>query len=281
LVVEELSYSPAQYPHPDERSAINELQWIQYQLDNASSVEEVLASDTLLRIEKFLFGLHYMVADREGSVAVVEFLDGKPVVYTGDDLPVQVLANDTYRNLVRYLAHHEGFGGSRVVSDGPESPERFVRAATLLKDFEGRGKDSEGSSTARKTSPPSPPSPGDFTFKVLESVRQEDTQWSVAYDLNGGEVSFKTRSFPSTRTLALDSLDLSCRHQDLILPLSADAQPFVPGGGRSWTTMENQGLVNLVFSKLEAVFSPDELPTREILEDFGSYPASAQCAGGR
>ncbi len=44
LVVEELSYSPTQYPAPDARPALNELQWIQYQLDNHRSVQEVIAS---------------------------------------------------------------------------------------------------------------------------------------------------------------------------------------------------------------------------------------------
>jgi penicillin V acylase-like amidase (Ntn superfamily) len=122
----------------------------------------------MVRISPFLFGLHYLVADRSRSIAVVEFLKGKRVVHTGDGLPVPVLAIDTYRNWIRCLVHHVGFGGTRVVLDGPESPERFVRAATLSKEHE-EGKNHE--------------SPTGRVFQILGSVEQSDTQWTIEKNL--------------------------------------------------------------------------------------------------
>jgi penicillin V acylase-like amidase (Ntn superfamily) len=47
LVIEELNYSPSKYP-PNKTLYLNEMQWIQYQLDRAQSVTEVIESlDTI------------------------------------------------------------------------------------------------------------------------------------------------------------------------------------------------------------------------------------------
>ena len=45
LVIEEASYFWTKYPAPDNRPTLNELQWIQYQLDNFSTIQEVIKSD--------------------------------------------------------------------------------------------------------------------------------------------------------------------------------------------------------------------------------------------
>ena len=45
LVVEMAGLEETEYPTPDTRPYINLGQWIQYQLDNYSTVEEVIASD--------------------------------------------------------------------------------------------------------------------------------------------------------------------------------------------------------------------------------------------
>jgi len=50
LVVELMSLMGTRYPTPDDRLAITELQWIQYQLDNSSKVKQVIASDSQIRI---------------------------------------------------------------------------------------------------------------------------------------------------------------------------------------------------------------------------------------
>jgi penicillin V acylase-like amidase (Ntn superfamily) len=58
-LVVEIMLAPASYPTPDERTALNELQWVQYQLDNAACIEDVLQSDQLIRIQKINQNLHF------------------------------------------------------------------------------------------------------------------------------------------------------------------------------------------------------------------------------
>lgn len=50
LVVELMSLEATKYPTPDSRSTLGGLQWIQYQLDNFSKVEQVIVSDSQIRI---------------------------------------------------------------------------------------------------------------------------------------------------------------------------------------------------------------------------------------
>lgn len=263
LVVEEMSYSPTRYPDPDSRPSLNELQWIQYQLDNHSAVAEVLASDTEIRIEPFLVGLHYLVADRNGNVAVVEFLDGTMTAYTDENLPVPVLANDTYANSVKYLRHHVGFGGERTATNGPESPERFVRAATQIREYE------------REVDPGDP---GKRTLEILDSVRQSDTQWTMAYGLAEGAVSFRTLGSSRTRTLGLDSWDFACREGEAsALPLDDDNHPWSGAADQRWTLERNEALVTTVFEEFGEIFTAEELPSPEVISSLATYLSSEKC----
>ncbi len=95
-LVIEIMVSMAEYPEVDERPVVNELQWIQYQLDNCATVEEVIQTDALLRIGQTHEILHYLICDSTGNTAVIEFIRGKMVVYKGNDLPVPVLENEEY-----------------------------------------------------------------------------------------------------------------------------------------------------------------------------------------
>lgn len=91
LVVEHMTLDETVYPSKDNRYVIGAFQWIQFQLDNYSTIEEVINSDTFLRIEDSS-KIHFLICDRFGNSAVLEFLNGKMVCLTGKDLPVRALA---------------------------------------------------------------------------------------------------------------------------------------------------------------------------------------------
>lgn len=175
LVIEELSYPMSRYP-PPEGPCIGEMQWIQYHLDLSASTGEVIESLEKIIVSPFLARLHYLICDCSGKVAIVEFIDGGVKVYSENTLRVPLLTNNSYENSLEYLKYHRGFGGSRMVSPGSESPERFVRAATLLKKHQCS---SDGSEI-------------EIAFEILASVKQHDTQWSIVYDIKAGEIQFKT-----------------------------------------------------------------------------------------
>src|SRR3954468_16115106 len=98
LVVELMWLAGSEYPAKDDRPGLNVLQWIQYQLDNCTTIDEVVATDKNIRIVSTGTPQHYLVADSKGGVATIEFLNGKMVVHRGNQLPYPVLANSTYES---------------------------------------------------------------------------------------------------------------------------------------------------------------------------------------
>ena len=260
LVIEELS-GPAEYPSPDERPFLNEFQWIQYHLDNCRSVKEVLKSDRALRVSRFLFGLHYLVADRQGNTAVIEFSQGKMVSFSGDALPVPVLANNSYPESLRYLGLHRGFGGDRVVSNGPESTERFVRTATILSDLRSLGQRPFV----------------DDVFVTLKSLEQADTQWSIAYSIPGRRIFFKTRAHRRYKIISLEGVDFSCGAPVLMLPVNTEAAGNVSRSFVEYDKQKNRELLVSVFRQLKESGEMEEAPDDDLVQRMASYPETCRC----
>jgi choloylglycine hydrolase len=173
LVIEELN-SWGQTPSSEGMYTLNEFQWVQYCLDSYSSVKEVInGQDSIVIVPEFI-NLHYLLADKDGNVAVIEFHEGKKHVYSGADLPYSILSNNHYENSLSYLKNFESFGGKMNIPRQNTSNERFVRVASILKDTTIIGKTFDA-------------------FSVLDSVRQEDTQLSIVYDLQTMEILYFCR----------------------------------------------------------------------------------------
>lgn len=196
LVIHLMILMETAFPAPDKRPVIKELQWIQYHLDNFKTVDEVVNSQSSIRIltmEKP--GLHYLVADQKGDCATIEFLHGKLVVHRKDRLPVTALANSKYSDSLAYLKSHEGFGGQAPITRGESSLKRFVFASKMLRDFRQKPQKSMV----------------DYAFKTLDSVKQAaSTQWSIVYDLNALRVYYHTRQSPGMKVVDLSTFDLKC-----------------------------------------------------------------------
>jgi penicillin V acylase-like amidase (Ntn superfamily) len=96
LMISTMSLNQTLEPQPDERPPLTSGLWVQYLLDNYSTVAEVIASEAKVRIKDARD--HYLICDRDGVCAVIEFLDGKMTAYTGSSLPVKALTNSTYRD---------------------------------------------------------------------------------------------------------------------------------------------------------------------------------------
>jgi penicillin V acylase-like amidase (Ntn superfamily) len=260
LVIEELN-GPASYPGADARPALNELQWIQYQLDNHRSVKDVLKSEARLRISRLLFDLHFLVADRSGRSAVVEFAGGRMISYSGNDLPVRVLSNDSYEESIRHLRLHRGFGGEKTVPRGPESGERFVRAATLLEDYEW----------------PLQGVLSDHAFTVLKSVERADTQWSIAYNVTRRLAFFKTRTHRRLKIVSLGALDFSCGSPVRMLPLDTDAGWVMTASFVPYDPQKNRLVLETVFGKLEGPGGWTGLLAPGIVRRMAAYPETCRC----
>ena len=189
LVVELMWLDETIYPSADNRPAIGVLQWIQYQLDNCSTVEEIIATDKKLRISATgNTPLHYLVADANGNAATVEFLNGKMIVHKGKDLSLPVLTNNIYDESAKAYKNSS--------MNGNNSLERFGQACSMIQKLNA------GSITTPLI---------DYSFDILGEVGQGDfTKWSIVYDITNKTIQFKTNRFKQIKTLNFSAFDFNC-----------------------------------------------------------------------
>ena len=205
LVIELMWLTGTRYPAADARPALDVLQWIQYNLDTHATVAEVLAADREVRIAGDA-PLHYLVADRQGQVAAVEFLGGRMVAHTAESLPVAALTNSSYET--SETSRREAGEGHLAAPPGPGSLARFQRAAERVAGFDAQ----QGDAVA-------------YAFGTLDRVAQGSfTQWSIVYEIDRLRVHFRTRDHRPVRTLSLAALDFACGQPVRVLRLDADVR---------------------------------------------------------
>lgn len=255
LVVELMWLEGSRYPDPDSRGALGCLQWIQYQLDTAATVREVLVSDAKVRIDS-RSPLHYLVADRTGQVATVEFLNGRLVAHTRDELPVPVLTNSTYDGSIRYLEQLRQEDRSAAAGNG--SLDRFARIAGRVGAFE----------------PGEEANAVDHAFETLSGVAQRGyTQWSIVYELDRLRVNFRTSLNQAIRNFALADLDFDCGAPVLVVDLHEGAAGNLRPLLAPYTAGINLELIRTSYRKTPFLSETPDTVVRALAD----YPATTSC----
>jgi choloylglycine hydrolase len=230
LVVENMWLTATRYPTPDARPEINMLQWIQYQLDNHRTVEEVIASDRNIRLENTPVAarIHYYVCDASGDSATIEFLDGAMRVHRGENLPYRALANDPYATGLAAMRQRLSTTNPPAQSNPGDSISRFCRAA-------------ERASAFRKSEDPTQDIA--YAFDTLNQVRQgNSTVWQIVYDVTRRKIHFKTLRNADIRIVDMARLDFECRspalavdiHAKSASPNSIEFSPLNPSDHRAY-----------------------------------------------
>jgi penicillin V acylase-like amidase (Ntn superfamily) len=195
-LVVEIMVVNGEYPVLDDRTAINELQWVQYQLDNAQSIEEVIASDKEIRISAVNQNLHFLICDRFGNVAVIEFDKNGIKVYKDKDLPEPILENEPYVTSLQKSRKNQSC--------------RFGKVSKLLKKYEENSTESAI----------------DYSFKILDNVAL-DGSWSIVYDIKNMEIQFKTASNKTIRKIKVNDFDFSCNSSTLLYDLQRTDKEYI------------------------------------------------------
>jgi choloylglycine hydrolase len=252
LVVELMWLEQTRYPEAGNQEEVGCLEWIQYQLDNFATLAEVLEQASKLRIVSEV-PLHYLVCDRSGACATVEFLEGRFVAHSGETLPVAALTNSPYSESVEAL--------KRQAAGDVSSLGRFVTAARMVQGYK----------------PEASRSAVDYAFEILDRAAQgQYTQWSIVYDLQRLEIHFKTRQLQKVRTVRLGAFDYSCGTAVKILDLGADLQGDVTERLVEYTTAANRKLIGQVYAKVDFLAG---IPA-ETLDEYARLPDAMSCREG-
>lgn len=270
LIVEHMTLDETIYPSNDDRYAIGACQWIQFQLDNYSTVGEVINSDTLLRIVDATSKFHFLVSDRFGQVAVIEFLNGKMVYHTGKSLPVETLANSTYEKSIDCY-NKNGDTKSNL------SLYNFCTSAQKIERF----KSSDGDSTINNA------------FDLLRTVSQGiGTKWSIVYDITNMRIYFKIFETPTIigeqkiflkqpgiadiKYVDLKDLDFSCNKTSKALDLNFDKSGNMSPNFIEYSSNINKDFISKAFTFFKG-WGINISITEEEIDVLSRYPESFRC----
>jgi hypothetical protein len=172
----------AHYPVDTDLPKLDQMNWMQYILDNYTTTEEAIGCAS--EIEVSGWGWHYFVGDAHGQTAAIAFIDGRIVVHKGETMPVPGLFNTPYEREMEILKYYKGFGGQYDISlDDPQVP-RFVKTAAMIRDYN--------------------PSSDiiDYGFEMLDKISVHDVpEWSVLFDARTRKYLLQNKSKSWTKKL--------------------------------------------------------------------------------
>jgi penicillin V acylase-like amidase (Ntn superfamily) len=258
LVIELMWLTPTEYPNSDHRPALHELQWIQHQLDTAATVKDVIASDRVIRIEASAsVPIHFLLCDRKGGAAAIEFLGGRMRAYTGPGLPVKALTNNTYEYCLDFFK----------LSGSDETKPSFVQAANSLKRFVWAAKGTQA------WDPKTSGDPVAYAFQILDKANQSNSKFRIVYDPKAGRIYFRTASTPAVRSINFRQFDFSCGTPVKILNMLADLKGDVTSQVQDYTWEANYNLIKKSFSETSFLKGMPEMQ----LNFMSKYPDSLSC----
>jgi penicillin V acylase-like amidase (Ntn superfamily) len=260
LVIEESSLNVSKYPEADDRKAVDEIQWIQYQLDVSASVDDVIASDKFLRIKSYYGNSHYFVYDKQGDALTVDALDGKIVFHKIPNGGVQVLTNNPYTVGMDKLKTYEGFGGTGPVPTSPQSLDRFCKAADMIKKY-------ELNDTTNIV---------DYAFNILNTIKQQSTIWSVVYDITKREILFKTRLSPEIKVIRMKDFDFACDKPMMLLDINIKKGGDVSKNFTPYSSAANREMITKIVLDWRKKGVATQITDAELVR-LGNYGETLTC----
>lgn len=177
LSVFEMSLGNTQFAIDTTKPTLFITLWIQYQLDNFATVDEVIKNIHIINQQGWSW--HYFVSDKSGCVAIIEYLNGEVVIHKNEDVRYPVLCNSSYERELERLTDYEGFAGE-LRSFFFSSP-RFVQAAEMLNEY----------------NPSEHQSPKEYALKILDEIKISGwNKWGILIDVNNMTVYFHTNRNP-------------------------------------------------------------------------------------
>lgn len=238
LVVITLVLSESIYPDPAGYSEnIDEAQWIQYQIDNYSSVQEVIDHMEQTGIQPHALNLHYYIADKSGNSAVVEFINGKTIISNGNNFPYKAITNNTFQWSREYY--------EKAYHYSPKMPRssinRFSRAVELTGRYDTKLPVEKGV---------------DYCFSTLDDVPIKGwTVWSIVYDITHMRVYWKPSSNKKIKYIDVSSFDYSEGSPVKYFDINSKSEGKVDDRFGNYSYEENRRIVEKTYKKLDIQFN--------------------------
>ncbi len=169
-------------------------QWIQYQLDNYTTVKEVvdhLNEGPNIDWWPNAAGSHFFLSDAKGNTATIALLDGKYKVLTDREMPMPLLCNNQYKKDFETAKKFDFLGGKEKFDFDQQGKweDRYNRAYYMLKNYQYDKK------------------PVDYAWNILNSIHAGE--WQTVIDLKKMNLYFRSDLKKEVKTIDLKKLDFS------------------------------------------------------------------------
>lgn len=233
----------AKFPKNRHKPKLMMMNWMQYILDNCSTLDEAIQCASEFRIDDALGMMtwHYFISDASGNCASLTFINGKAKVNRGENMPIPALFNTPYDREMELLKYYKGFGGLYDIELNNTRVPRFVKTAALLKDFDPSQNAVE------------------YGFKMLKTIKVDnEPEWSVLFDAGKRNVYFRTRLNPEIKHFPMDSLDFSNNSPTQILDID------IKDGGdvlNQFQAYSNEAMKTFLNVKMRVIIPEKEFDT--------------------
>jgi len=267
------TWHDAEKPTPRGTSgSVNELQWIQYQLDRHTSVHDVIAGLQEVELSVAMYPMHYLVCDRAGRAALVEH-DGTRLRAL-DSLAHVGCSNAGIVETLAYFRAHESQRSEDITLKQPVL-DRAVKALLMAREFQERDArtDEAAQAFAALDKVRLQVSMKDLFKWIGKGVPPSQTVWQVVFDLRALEVHFRTPKRKRAMRCAISAFDFSPTAPPRTLDVEAALDGDVSERFEQYTRAANERIVRKSFKPIQ-----NEFPLSE-QEELIDYPDMLRPAG--
>lgn len=268
------------FPEVDAKtvSALSELLWVQYQLDTAKSVKEVVDSFKRVAIKKAYADLHYVVCEAAGDCVLIEYENNQLRVYSkGDEYQPSVITNNNLTNSKEFYKEFRNQELSAIPKK-KKSLNVYARAAWLIE--KGLGGNVAANPLSADVFSVLDQASVDYEFFdmfrwIFSKQAPSITAWSAVFSPSGKWIEFRSHENRKIRRIELSKLFRKCDSPDLAMNLD-------DGAG---------GLVNALFDRnpqtenlriIRASYRPiEDLAPRQVQDALYDYAESYSCVGAQ
>lgn len=168
-------------------------QWIQYQLDNFSTVDELvenLENAPVIDWWPNAAGSHFFASDASGNTAAIELIEGKFKISRNESMPVPLLCNEEYSQELATINQYDFRGGTKPFDfiTATKWEDRFSRASYMLENYD-----------ATKNSPL------EYSWTILDNIFSGE--WQMVADIKNQKIYFRSNVGKEIKSIDLTKID--------------------------------------------------------------------------
>ncbi|WP_416148971.1 linear amide C-N hydrolase [Salipaludibacillus sp. HK11] len=256
LAIAMMFHEDGELPVSDERPSLNELQWIQYQLDNFGTVEEVIKHLEDIRIEKSIYALHYSVCDATGKTVLIEFINGKAKVI--DQATYFIITNTSYEKSLDY-ANQFASQSIQQLSRNAGSLDRFTLGYRLLEQAHHKPSPNaieQAFSILKEVSVK--PSLQSMWNWIGKRVPPTFTYWSIVFDLNNFTIYLKDQKNKNIRQFSIQQFDFAHLDHALSLPIDNQLCGDITNNFTPYSNKDNERIITISYKPISHLISKED-----------------------